>query len=84
MKPASFPYLAIAKRFAVPYGTVLIYADICRGSDIDKRIAAQAAMSRRLGTDYQMFAEAVRTAIMTFIFIQEGRIDWMTGERLRP
>lgn len=71
MKPQSYPFLAIAKKYNVDYSDVLKHAD---------RI-----LYRRGDYTFSIFSEIERDIIICaaeFRQIRNNRIDWMTGEKI--
>lgn len=81
----SYPFLAIAKRFNLDYGDVLLFADIRRqhtGSPQHPWTPHHAMTCKRLsrlslqtGCDLD---DAIDEANSTFKAIQSGKIDWQS------
>jgi hypothetical protein len=74
MKPASYPFLAIARKYGLEYAEVLTLADHWRKHPHLRPIYAAISWNN----------EAINetlNAIDEFRAIQAGLIDWNTGER---
>lgn len=85
MKPASYPFLAIAKKYGVDYGDVLLLADMWRLSNegVHPDNAWWRDAMDRVGKAVKWsddFRNEVQDANETFRCIQAGGIDWLTGE----
>lgn len=78
MKPESFPLLRISKQYGLDYGDVLTVADsiitgipLClRHEDIRKRTETWSHDAVKDITD----------AVINFLNIRVGKIDWITGK----
>jgi hypothetical protein len=85
-KPQSYPFLAIAKRYGVDYGDVLLVADMWRhpaNRSENEREADKRLFVACLKLPKQTVAKIERdisTANTEFRRIQAGEIDWLTGE----
>jgi hypothetical protein len=83
-KPQSYPFLAIAKRYGLDYGDVLLYADIARKPYIDLTYWHCAAIDTisAIEPDYATCND-ILSAGDEFLRIQTGEIDWQTGEPVK-
>lgn len=85
MRPSTFPFLAIAKRYGVDYGDVLIYADLGRSGpsrDGMKFVEVADRLDKQLRNPHRMDCKVdIANALSEFLAIQRGEIDWLTGER---
>lgn len=70
MKPQSYPFLAIAKSFNVRYADVLKHAD-----------AFTHHRGEHIFVPGSRIERAIILAVCEFKQIQNGRIDWITGEK---
>lgn len=81
-KPASYPFLAIARKYGLDYGDVLIYADIHNNGNIAPRTFwYEQAINNvsAIESDYAAVQD-IFNALEQFRAIQAGLIDWNTGE----
>jgi hypothetical protein len=86
MKPASYPFLAIAKKYGLDYGDVLIYADIHYNGNVPNTTewACRAVDNvSAIEPDYAAVQD-VLSALEEFRAIQAGLRDWLTGEPINP
>lgn len=92
-RPQSYPFFRIAKEFNIEYADVLTIADFKRtlrkGTVTHKlSVAALSAMQRVQdahpdnNATWRAVEAAVTEAVDEFILIQNGVIDWITGERI--
>lgn len=81
MKPASYPFLAIARKYGLDYGDVLIYADIHKRPNLVSTYWVFQAIDNvsAVEPDYAA-AQAIVDANAEFAAIQAGKIDYETGE----
>lgn len=77
-KPASYPFMNIAKKYGYPYADVLIFADSLRMMHGTTEKQHQDKWGPR-----QIAAREIWYAIKEFRAIQRGEIDWNTGEPAR-
>lgn len=80
MKPESFPFLRIAKKYGYDYADVLAYADLLRkyGNSYVRfphEVAIVSRWSRRA-----IAAREVIDAAQIQKHIRDGILDWQTGE----
>lgn len=79
-KPQSYPFLAIANRYRIPYGEVLMVADHWRkrikGLESDR---TTFALHNALLWPHEAL-EDITNANAEFAAIQAGKTDWQTGE----
>lgn len=77
-KPQSYPFLAIAKRYGLDYGDVLAIAHYNRFGD------ARNGLNEDVFNKYPLLViEDIALANMEFLNIQDGLIDWNTGDRFQ-
>jgi hypothetical protein len=89
-KPQSYPFLAIAKKYGLDYGDVLLVADMWRHPanrsenerEADKRLfVACIKLSKQTVAKIE---RDISTANTEFRRIQAGEIYWLTGEPMQP
>lgn len=78
-KPLSYPFLKISKDFDVPYEDVLLVAHAIRGMNPAVVTIRSLNLLRN-----PLIEKAVGKHCTEMLNIQEGKIDWMTGERRYP
>ncbi|CDX26730.1 hypothetical protein MPL3356_60520 [Mesorhizobium plurifarium] len=76
-RPTTFPFLAIAKKYNVDYGDVLIYADKEGRPQQFRR--ASARLHRH--PYWNLLISEINRAQAEQAAIRRGEIDWLTGER---
>lgn len=69
MKPESYPFLRIAKKYSVDYGDVLMMAD-------------KAKTGRVPSSSFSFYADIVNATEIQQA-IRDNEIDWQTGEPTR-
>lgn len=74
-KPASFPFLAIAKKWELPYETVLNNAMLIKEHGLRSMLGITMLGSGVL--------EDIARALDEFDAIASGKIDWQTGEECK-
>lgn len=77
MTPSTFPFLAIAKKYAVNYGDVCIYAD--KEGNVVQFRAASARLHQH--PNWNLLISEINLARAVQAAIRRGEIDWLTGER---
>lgn len=85
-KPASYPFMAIAKKYGLDYGDVLLLADSERHSYAGRdyrnvRICESHAYFRHYKKpEFQWIYSDIELANVDFRRIQAGEYDWDKGE----